>query len=192
MTPLHSHVRLTLIALWVAIVIGALYLFFFHRTLLEQEVQTAASASVVAGGLLYLVFGCMRGFTMIPATTLIVTAIPFLPPTLLFVLTLLGILVSSASIYWFSEALHLDELFARKHATHVRRLQSALQQYELPVIIGWSFLPIVPTDVICYVCGLLRVNFRKYLLGVALGEGAICALYISLGDYTLRMMGFRV
>ena len=51
--------------------------------------------------------------------------------------------------------------------------------------------PLVPTDVICYVCGILRVRFWKFLIGVTLGEGAICALYIYGGDQLLRWLAFK-
>jgi uncharacterized membrane protein YdjX (TVP38/TMEM64 family) len=65
-----------------------------------------------------------------------------------------------------------------------------LQRHELPVIIGWSFFPLAPTDLICYVCGGLRVNFPKFLLGVLIGEGTICAIYIFLGGEALRWLEF--
>ena len=71
------------------------------------------------------------------------------------------------------------------------RLTALLERYEMPVIIGWSFFPLVPTDVICYVCGILRVRFWKFLIGVTLGEGAICALYIYGGDQLLRWLAFK-
>ena len=187
----HARLRGLLVALWLALMSGALYLYFFHRGVVERELQSAGSASMVAGALVYLFFGCIRGFTLIPSTTLLVAAIPFFPPTRLFLLTLLGILVSSASVYWFSEALHLEEIVAGRHQQRVDTLKKALQQYELPVIIGWSFFPLVPTDVIVYVCGLLRVDFGKCLLGVGIGEGAICAIYIFLGDQTLRLLLLR-
>ncbi len=187
----HARLRGILIALWLVLIIGASYLFFFHREALQRELQNAESVSMLAGALVYLFFGCIRGFTLIPSTTLLVFALPFFPPTRLFLLTLLGILVSSASIYWFSEALHLEELVARRHQRKVDGLKAALEKYELPVIIGWSFFPLAPTDVIVYVCGVLRVNFGKCLLGVGIGEGAICAIYVFLGDQTLRMLLFR-
>ena len=187
----HGRIRAVLLALWLVVMWGALYLFFFHREILQREFQSAASFSMLAGALVYLSFGCLRGFTLIPSTTLVVAAIPFFPPVPLFVLTLIGILISSASIYFFSEALHLDEIVARRHQRRLTQLTAALQKYELPVIVGWSFFPLAPTDLICYVCGVLRVDFRKCLLGVGIGEGAICAIYIFLGDYTLRVIDVR-
>jgi uncharacterized membrane protein YdjX (TVP38/TMEM64 family) len=154
--------------------------------------QQAASFSMLVAALVYLFFACIRGFTLIPATTLVVAAVPFFPSTRLFVLTLTGILVSSASVYLFSEALNLEEVVARKHQRRVDRLKAALQKYELPVIIGWSFFPLAPTDIICYVCGVLKVDFGKCLLGVGIGEGIICAIYIFMGDYALRALGLKL
>lgn len=183
--------RWILIALWLLLMSAAWYLFFFRRAVLEGEIETAASISMIAGSLVYLIFGCLRGFTLIPSTTLVLAALPFFSPGWLFALTLIGILISSASIYLFSEWLKLDELIARKHAYRLNQLQRVLAKYELPVIIGWSFFPLAPTDLICYVCGALRVDFRKFLLGVGIGEGLICALYIFVGDYALRMLHLR-
>jgi uncharacterized membrane protein YdjX (TVP38/TMEM64 family) len=188
----HARIRATLLAVWLAVLSGALYLFLFKRELIQLQLQQAASFSMIVGGFVYLFFGCIRGFTLIPATTLIVAAVPFFPPTRLFILTLIGILISSASVYLFAEALNLEEMFARKHQCRIDQLKGALQKYELPVIIGWSFFPLAPTDMICYVCGVLKVDFRKCVLGVGIGEGIICAIYIFLGDYALRALGLKL
>ena len=176
------------IALWLVVVSGALYLYFFHRGFLERELQDALSVTAIAAAFVYLLLGSVRAFTLIPATALIVAALPFFAPTTLFFLTLAGILISSASIYWFSDALNLDEYFERKHPAEVARMRTILQRNELLIIIGWAFFPLTPTDVICYVCGAMEVDFRKFLLGILIGEGTICGVYIFLGDYLLRLM----
>jgi hypothetical protein len=103
----------------------------------------------------------------------------------LLILTLVGIAISSASIYAFAESLKLGEYLERKHAHHMERLQNALRRNPTSIVTVWSFLPIVPTDLICYVCGAMRISFRRFLLGVLVGEGAICALYIFGGSHLL-------
>jgi uncharacterized membrane protein YdjX (TVP38/TMEM64 family) len=139
----------------------------------------------------YIALGAVRGFTLVPSTTLVLAAVPFLPPGPLLVCTLIGIMISSASIYYFSAALKIDERVAKKHPEKIARLTTLVNRYEMPIIIGWSFFPLVPTDLICYVCGVLRVRFWKFLIGVTIGEGAICAIYIYGGDQILRWMGFK-
>ncbi|TAK15440.1 MAG: TVP38/TMEM64 family protein [Acidobacteria bacterium] len=161
------------------------------RGWLQTELARAGAWGPGALYGLYLALGAVRGFTLVPSTTLVLAALPFFPPGPLLVATIAGIMLSSASIYYGSAALRLDERLAKKHPEKIARLTDILNRYELPIIIGWSFFPLAPTDLICYVCGVLRVRFWKFLLGVTLGEGAICALYIYSGDQFLRWLGFR-
>ena len=135
--------------------------------------------------------GALRGFALIPVTNLVVLAIPLFPPVPLLVLTLVGIAISSASIYAFAGSLKLGEYFERKHARHMERVQTALRRNPTSIVTAWSFLPIVPTDLICYVCGVMRISFRRFMFGVLVGEGAICAVYIFAGA-SLLDLGKRV
>lgn len=185
---MRTGTRAVVLTLWGCAIAGGLYLAIFQRTLLQGEIRSVAAISVVGAGAVYLLLGCLRGFTLVPATVLVVAGIPFFPPSLLFLLTLAGILVSASSIYWFSDALRIGERVGRKHEVQVERLKRALERYELPVIIGWAFFPLVPTDVIGYVCGSLRINFAKYLVGIAIGEGVICGLYIFLGAQAMHWL----
>jgi uncharacterized membrane protein YdjX (TVP38/TMEM64 family) len=159
--------------------------------LLEDLLGGATSASFSAGAAVYLVLGCLRGFTLIPVTSLVLLAIVFFEPWPLFGLTLAGILVSSTCVYYFAEALHLDELLRRKHAARMAQLEHLLGRHGLAIVIGWSFFPLVPTDAVVYVAGVVRMRLGKVLLGVTIGEGAICAIYILGGDALLRAIGLR-
>ena len=183
---IHKGVRYVRLASWLLLLPVALYLYFFRADALRGGLQSAMSASLVLGYAVYLLLGCVRGFTLIPSTNLVLLGIPFLPPVPLFILTLAGILVSSISIYYFSESLHLDEVFEHKHRERVQKVKGIMQRNQMPIIIGWSFFPLVPTDLICYVCGILRVSVVRFTLGVLIGEGTICGIYIFLGNHILR------
>jgi uncharacterized membrane protein YdjX (TVP38/TMEM64 family) len=161
------------------------------RHFFETQLAHALAWGTGAGYIVYLALGAIRGFTLIPSTTLVLAALPFFPPGPLLAATLAGIAISSTSIYFFSSALHLDERLAKRHPAQIARITDLINRYELPIIIGWSFFPLAPTDLICYVCGVLRVRFWAFLLGVTVGEGAICAIYIYGGDQILRWVGFR-
>ena len=67
----------------------------------------------------------------------------------------------------------------------VELLKQALKKREFYVIALWGFFPAVPTDLICYVSETLHVKLWKCLLGVAVGEGVICAIYIFGGKSLL-------
>ena len=187
MAPLHSRpVRYVIFASWIGLVAGALYLYFFQREFVQSELQGALSTSTVVASLLYVLLGSLRALTLVPATFLLLIAMPFFPPTLLILLTLPGIAISSSICYFFAEALQMDEPFERKYPKQIRTLRSALQRYPLSIIVGWSFLLFLPTDLICYVCGSLRINYAKFITGVLIGEGTVYAIYVYLGDWILR------
>jgi len=108
------------------------------------------------------------------------------PPWVLLGLTIPCIAISSSICYWFAEALHLDEVVEQKYPKQIAQLKRLLQSYQLPIIIAWSFMLFLPTDVLCYVCGSLKINYKKFLIGVIIGEGTVYAIYIFLGDWVLR------
>ena len=184
---IHNRaVRYGLFTLWVSIAIGALYLYFFQREAVQAELSNALSASFWVASISYFLIGALRPFTLVPGTFPVVVAMPFFDPWVLTGLTLICIAVSSAICYWFAEAIHMDEFVERKYPNHIRKLKSLLQRYELPIIIGWSFFLFLPTDVLCYVCGSLKINFKKFLLGIMIGEGTVYAIYIFVGAWLLN------
>ena len=184
---IHNRaVRYGLFALWIAVAGGALYLYFFKREAVQTEMRDALSASFWIASLSYLLIGALRAFTLVPATFPLLVAMPFFDPWVLLALTIPCIGISSSICYWFAEALHMDELFERKYPRQIGRLKALLQRYQLAIIIGWSFLLFLPTDVLCYVCGSLKINYKKFLVGVIIGEGTVYAIYIFLGAWLLR------
>jgi len=182
-TPFH-WVRLLI---WVGFIGAFAFLYYRYAEFLGTEITLLAGTSALIAYGVYLGLGAVRGFALIPVTNLVVLAIPIFPPTPLFVLTLIGIVISSASIYFFAESLNLGEYFERKHPHHTRRVRAALARNPTTIVTTWSFLPFVPTDLICYACGVMRVSFKRFLVGVLIGEGAICALYIFAGSSLLDL-----
>jgi uncharacterized membrane protein YdjX (TVP38/TMEM64 family) len=183
---LSSAQRLQLVV-WVLFVAAFAFLYYRYSALWGTGLTQLATSSAWLAYAVYVLLGAVRGFAFIPVTNLLVLAIPLFPPVPLLLLTLAGIAISSASIYFFAGSLKLGEYFERRHARHMERLQSALRRNPTAIVTTWSFLPIVPTDLICYVCGVMKISFRRFLLGVLVGEGAICALYIFAGASLLEL-----
>ncbi len=181
----HLPLRYSFVIAWLLFISIALYLYFFQTAFFEKLLQSASNFSIYYGYAIFLLLGCLRGFTFIPVTSLIVLGLLFLNPIPLYILTIAGIIISSASVYYFSKLLHLDEFFERKYNRRITKIKSVLQKNELPIIIGWSAFPFLPTDLICYVCGTLRVNFAKFIIGVIIGESITSAIYIFFGHYLL-------
>ena len=180
--------RALVLSLWTTLVLFALYAYFFERDQLARLALRFADAPPAWTYAVYLFLGCVRGFTLVPATYLLFAGLLVLPPLPLYVLTVFGILVSSAAVYHFAGAMQLDAFFERRYAPQVARLRALMVRRELPIVVAWSFFPVAPTDLVCYVCGALKVDLKKCLLGVTLGEGTICAIYVFLGARALAWL----
>jgi uncharacterized membrane protein YdjX (TVP38/TMEM64 family) len=191
--PKHHVLKLRLL-LWVAFAAAFLFLYHTRPGGWSDRFHMLAASSAVLGYGVYLLLGSIRGFTLIPATNLLLLALPVFPPWPLFTLTLAGILISSASIYAFAESLHLAEHFETKHPEKVERVRGALQKNPTLIVAAWSFLPVVPTDLICYACGAMEISFGRFMLGVLVGEGVICAAYVFAGGTLMgwgrQLLGF--
>jgi len=177
--------RKILLLVWLALLASALYIYGFHRDALQRLLLQLSDSPPSWVYAVYLALSCVRGFTLVPATYLVVAGMLVLPPVPLYALTLVGIVVSSTAVYYFAEAMEFDRFFERRYAPQVARLRALMTRRELPIVVAWSFFPIAPTDLVCYVCGALKVDLKKCLLGVTLGEGTICAIYIFLGGQAL-------
>lgn len=187
----HRTLRRLLVAIWAVVAVTAIGLFLFQRDLIDDLMHDTAGTSLAAAATLYVVFACLRGFTLIPLTSLVLVGIVVFPPGLLFSLTMVGIVVSSLAVYYFAGALHIEELLRAKHAGILERVRSLLDRYGFFIIVAWSFFPLTPTDLICYLSGVARINVYVYLAGVIVGKGGICAVYIYFGDALLRGAGLR-
>ncbi len=164
--------------LWVCVAVTFVGLYFFNAPLVKSLITSLLSKPPIWAYAILLLLGSVRGFTLIPSTILIIVGLLFIPPVPLYFIILIGIVVSSLSVYYFFEYLHIDSFVKEKYKPLVTKGSAYLSKYELPVIVVWSMAPFLPTDVICYLAGTARVNVGKFVLGVLVGEGIICAVYI--------------
>src|SRR5215467_154810 len=183
----HSTLRRARLVGWLLFAAAFLLLYYLNRGRWGSELRGLAESSLLVGYAVYLTLGFVRGFTLIPVTNLVLLGIPLFPPLPLFVLTLAGIAVSSACVYWFADSLRLGEHFEATHRAKTERLRAALGRNPTAIVVAWSFFPLAPTDLICYLCGAMRMPLARVLVGVLIGEGAICAAYIFAGSSLLSI-----
>jgi uncharacterized membrane protein YdjX (TVP38/TMEM64 family) len=79
-----------------------------------------------------------------------------------------GIVFSGILIYRFSDVMGFDEAFTRH--TDSYQVKKAIEKYGFFAVALWSFAPVVPTDLICYVAGTVRMSFWRFIFALALGE----------------------
>jgi len=126
----------------------------------------------------YLLLLSLLGLTFIPSTPFAVAGIFLFDPTLAYLLNLVGIVTSSTIVYHFARFLGFRYVLETRYPEKTKTVEAALARKELPIIIGWSFFPVVPTDLVIYVASTLKVPLWKCLLGVLVGEGALNAFYL--------------
>ncbi|MCJ7626819.1 MAG: VTT domain-containing protein [Longimicrobiales bacterium] len=126
----------------------------------------------------YLLLLSVLGLAFIPSTPFAIAGVFLFDPTAAYILNLIGILTSSTIVFHFAGFLGLSTVFETRYPKRTEKVRKALDHKELPIIVGWSFFPVVPTDLIIYVASTLKIPLWKCLLGVLLGEGALNALYL--------------
>ncbi|WP_406671133.1 VTT domain-containing protein [Methanolobus sp. ZRKC4] len=171
--------------LWLPVVIAGIstFLFFPERISLSFLKQISESYHFAAI-LIYFLILSFRGLTFIPSTPLLLAGILIFEPGELFVTNMAGILASSSIVYYFSSYLGFDTYFETKYSKQAKKLREKLTDKELPIIIGWGFFPLVPTDLIVYISSTLKINVLKCLLGIFIGEAILNGIYI----YSARMI----
>jgi uncharacterized membrane protein YdjX (TVP38/TMEM64 family) len=168
---------------WLILVAVAVTFYLTHQETMDVEVIRALvdkNRAVVIP--IYLLFLSLLGLTFIPSTPFAIGGVLLFSPHFAYFVNLVGILISSTIVYHFARFLGIGAAFEARYPRRTVKVKEALSRKELPIIVGWSFFPVVPTDLIIYVASTLNVPLWKCLLGVLLGEGALNAVYIySLG-----------
>lgn len=134
--------------------------------------------------LVYFLISVSRGLLLIPSTPFVLAGGMLFPadPWPVMAISMAGVLSGSAFIYYFTEFLGVDKLFEKKFAKRMEKTRRAMEKYGFWVVVGWSFFPLVPTDLIAYVAGVTRMSPWKFFLGVFIGELPIVAVYVFTGQ----------
>ncbi len=168
--------------LWGALIVGSLLLYYlFPDVFSPDNIRQFFNTNLYTGLAVYLLLASLRGFTMIPLTPLLFAGILVFPPLPFLLVNMIGIVVSSALVYYLARYFRFDDFFDKHYPAQIAKLTKLLRNREMPVILLWSFAPIFPTDLIVYVCSVLRISVVKTLAGVLVGETIICAVYIYGG-----------
>jgi uncharacterized membrane protein YdjX (TVP38/TMEM64 family) len=177
-------VRQKTLFIWIAVVIVTLILYFVKRDLFDISfLRGYVIDHRVLVLIIYLTILTFIGLTIIPSTPFAVAGVLLFPPLTAYIINLIGIITSSIVVYYFTKFLRLDVWLESKYPAHIEKIKRALHKKELPIIAGWSFFPIVPTDLIIYVSSTFNIPFWKCALGVIIGEGTLNAFYIFSIDF---------
>ena len=176
---------------WGLAIAFALYL--YAQFLVRDLTRTIAFFSWLAQSqgnaliVLYVAVLCLRGLLLIPSTPLLFIGIALFPPWMAYALNMIGILASSWLVILVVRHMSLGPRLERKLSRHPKadHLKRQTQKHGLPVVVGWSFFPFAPTDLIVYIGTLVRIRTASILSGVMIGEAALNAIYVFGGHRLL-------
>ncbi len=186
MQKIHwTWIKRSIIALWMLLLVS-----WFSYFLMHPEFFTAIWLSQFLlqfwGWLLfvYFILSALRGFTLIPSTPFVLVGLILFPGHLHFVylISMVGILISATMVYFFSREMGFEEVLLWHNTKRIKKYEAYVEKYGFPFVCLWSFLIIVPTDLICYIAGTMKMPFYKFISAVAIGEGLICVFLIYGGD----------
>ena len=179
---LHRHINSVWLCL-VALVLGLLLLF---PDWLTRDSISAYLAGLGSGALLVYLLMCMtRSLLMIPVTPFVLAGAVTFPDLLMLVfgISLAGIVVGAFLIYSFPAFGGYDRLLEERYPVKIALLKKNMHgKRSFWIIAGWSFFPLVPTDLICYVAGMVRLPFRKVVGPLMVGEIPLVTIYVYLGS----------
>lgn len=178
--------------LWLAMIAAALIWWACNPTAVTPENIHAGLKRYESWALLiYFAVSTIRGCFLIPSTPFVLAGALLFPDDqwLVFAISLIGVLSGSSIIYFFSDRLGFASVIERKHAAGLERVRVRMESHGVLIVILWSFFPLVPTDLVCYLAGVIQMRFSKFLFAVGIGEAVLIAGYVFGGPALIRWFG---
>ena len=176
----NIFLKKTIILLWLVFIVFCLCYYFLHpQQFTANEITIFLQQFNAQIIIVYFIVSVIRGFTLIPSTPFVLAGAIILPqqPFLALFISVLSISFSATMIYYFADYLNLGNRIEKVYPLH--KIKQALNKPKgVFAIFLWSLFPVVPTDIICYAAGAVKMNYFKFITAVVLGELLICALYI--------------
>jgi uncharacterized membrane protein YdjX (TVP38/TMEM64 family) len=183
---MHPAVKKVIYSLWITliltfIVVAIVHPRFYEPTNLIRFIQSF-QAEVL---LVYILFTFLRGLVLMPSTPFVLVGAILFPDNLLmvFIISLAGVMLTAAALYYFSDFLGFSEKLEKKYPKQLNNWHRRLNSPKATLfVIAWSFFPFVPTDLICYVAGIVKMPFKYMMAGVFIGEAILIYFYVFLGS----------
>ncbi len=189
---MNSHfIKKTAYIFWVLILVLLAVMYFVNSSIFTSEylinfIKEFKSEMM----LVYTIISLIRGFFLLPSTPFILVGVFLFPENLFIVLiiSIIGILFSSTALYYFSDLLGFSIFLEGKYPKKVAKYKKMLSHPKaIFYVIAWSFFPFIPTDVICYVAGIIKMPFKNMILGIFIGELVLVTAYVYFGNEIVNL-----
>lgn len=178
--------------IWIGIVLSLLALFIISPSSFTPEAIVDFFSRYQAHLIVaYAVMSFVRGLFLIPSTPFILAGIILFPTQLwtVFIISIIGVFIGATAVYYFADFLGFSEKLERKYPKKIEAWHKRLNSPKATlIVVAWSFFPLVPTDLICYVAGIIKMPYRYLILGVLIGEVVLIYLYVFYGTGLLELI----
>ncbi|MCK5234881.1 MAG: TVP38/TMEM64 family protein, partial [Candidatus Aenigmarchaeota archaeon] len=145
----HQKFKKNTFIAWISVVLIILTIYYLNSDIFDINfLKTFTDNNRFLIIISYLLFLSVLGLFFIPSTPFAIAGLLLFPPAEAYLLNMIGIITSSTIVYYYTRFLGLDDAFESRYPKKIIKLKKALEDKELPIIAGWSFFPIVPTDLI--------------------------------------------
>lgn len=170
---------------WMILVILGIVWAFLHPQIFTAE---GISAFLHQSGdwvwYIYATVTLFRGVFLFPSTPFVLAGMVLFPNDLfaVAVVSMIGILSSATMLYYFAEYLGFGDYLSSKYPEKIEKARIQLNKPSGKwIILALAWFPFIPTDVICYAAGLVRMRYSIMIVGIFLGEGALIAMLLCCG-----------
>ena len=164
---------------------GLVLLLFFPDWVSRDSIKTYLEGLGTAALTVYILMCMTRSLLLIPVTPFVFAGAITFPDLLIlvFAISLAGIAVGAFLIYSFPAFGGYDRLLEERYPAMITLLTEKMHgNCSFFIIASWSFFPLVPTDLICYVAGIARLPFRKVVWPLMVGEVPLVTVYTFIGS----------
>ncbi|MCF7794903.1 VTT domain-containing protein [Patescibacteria group bacterium] len=166
---------------WILLLISVFVAYLsFPKIVNLENFLDVISGNYILAIFIFTLFVFLRGFTLISPLIVTMVSLLFFSPLEVFLINSFGIVVSSFLIYKVSDCLGFDDYFESNYKDKVEKIRKSFEKKEIPIMIGWSFFPFFPTDVLVYVAASLKVSLWRCLVGIFIGTVLINFISIYL------------
>ena len=176
---------------WIVLILITVTLFLIYPdSFTADSLKTILNDNSSLILLAFIVLSCIRALFFLPSTLFVLMGTVLYPDEPVFVLfvSMIGILIGASLVYKAASILTPEQLFSGKNLTRMEGVRSKMEKYGFSIVLLWSFFPAVPTDLICYVAGTIKMSFWKFILAVFLGEIVLVSIYIWSGKSIIELL----
>jgi uncharacterized membrane protein YdjX (TVP38/TMEM64 family) len=176
---------------WALIVVLVLGLYLLNADRLKpQDIANLILKNRDFAVWIYFLISIVRAFFLIPSTPFVLAGLFIFPdsPFLVLAISMASIFLASSLIYYFSGWMGFSQEALDKYPKSSAKLRRVLSsQYGFFYLVAWAFFPFAPTDLACYVAGIVKMRYINYITAVMIGEFGLCSIYLFVGENLLSL-----